>query len=155
MIFRIPSYPTAMPAPSLRGGTFRDKPIIPIFVIGPSGHLLGDVLVDTGADDIVLPLQWSARLGLSLLAAPVRSASTAAGTTAVLIRYATVIARLSDNQSSCRWRAIIGFAPLNTPYGIFGVAGGLEYFRTALDFSRREIEMTPLSSLPSTSDAIP
>ena len=37
MIFSLATFPTANPVPSLSGATARDKPLIPILVVGPTG----------------------------------------------------------------------------------------------------------------------
>ncbi len=38
---------------------------------------------------------------------------------------------------------------------VFGIAGGLEFFRTTLDGFRREVEILAQPNLPATQDAVP
>jgi hypothetical protein len=155
LLFTIPWFYAKTPAPALGGGKKRYKPIIGITVIGPRGGHFGQILVDSGSDDVVFPEQLAARLGVDLSTAlPGASHGVGAGPPLPVL-FAPVILLLDDGKESCRWRAIVGFAPLKSKYGLFGIAGGLEYFRTTLDIEDRELLMMAKPSLPVTQDAVP
>jgi hypothetical protein len=155
VIFAIPQFPTLQPIPSLGNQFLRRKPIIPIVAVGPTRQLVGDVLVDTGADDIVLPLDWAKRIGIDVNKIQSRAAGTVAGLVRTPILYSTIILRLTDGNQVCRWRAMVGFAQLAIPYGLFGIANGIEYFQTTFNFAQRRLEMLPQPHLPLTSDPTP
>jgi hypothetical protein len=71
------------------------------------------------------------------------------------ILYANIILRLTHGNQVRRWRATVGFAPLAIPYGLFGIANGIEYFKTSFDFNNRRLEMLPQPHLPVTADPTP
>ena len=113
------------------------------------------LLVDTGADDVVFPEDLAAQIGVDLTAAVPGSSYAAATSQPVPVLFAPVILLLDDGKERVRWRAIVGFAPLTSKYGLFGIAGGLEYFRTTLDVEDRELLLEAKPSLPVTQDAVP
>src|SRR5262249_14146196 len=136
-------------------GTKRYKPIIGVTVIGPRGQQLFQVLVDTGADDVIFPEAVAARVGVDLSIALPGSSQAVATSQPIPVLFAPVILRLDDGKETCRWRAVVGFAPLRSKYGLFGIAGGLQYFRTTLDVDAREFLLVPKLSLPVTQDPVP
>ncbi len=155
MLFTVPWFHAKDPAPSLGGGTKRYKPIIGITVIGPRGPQLRQVLVDSGSDDVVFPENVAARIGVDLSVAVPGSSRVVGGGQPLPVLFAPVILLLDDGKEACRWRAVVGFAPLQTKYGLFGVAGGLEYFRMTLDVADKELLLVAKPSLPVTQDAVP
>ncbi|MCI0459106.1 MAG: retroviral-like aspartic protease family protein [Gemmataceae bacterium] len=112
-------------------------------------------LVDTGADDIVFPEIVAARTGIDLSAALPSSSRGAGANQPTPVLFAPVILLLDDGKEKFRWRAVVGFAPLRSKYGLFGIAGGLEYFRMTLDIADRELLLEAKPSLPVTQDAVP
>jgi hypothetical protein len=64
------------------------------------------------------------------------------------LRYAPVQLELSDGRQNCRWNATVAFAKIPMRIAVFGIAGGLEYFITRIDFAQMDIEMIPQSGLP-------
>jgi hypothetical protein len=155
VIFPIQEFRLLRPAPSLGARPFRLKTIIPILLIGPSTQRFGNVLVDSGADDVVFPEVLAQHLGIDLTTAPLSSARTQLGGGHSTLRYARIILRLTDGLQVCRWRAVVAFAQMPPTYGLFGIAGGLEHFRTTMDFQSREMTFDPLPTLPHTTDAFP
>ena len=137
------------------GRASRAKPVFFGFIFGPRGRLTRDFLLDSAADDLVVPETWAGPLGIDLSHCPTAGAHGWGSNIPVSIRIARVILEFSDGAETCRWRTEVGFAPMRDRYGLFGVAGGLEYFRTTLDFERREIELIPQPTLPATTDAVP
>jgi hypothetical protein len=155
MLFTVPWFRAKPPAPSLGGGTKRYKPLITITVGGPRMQQLRQILVDTRADDIVFPEILAGRLGVDLSLATPGSSFTVGSGQPIPVLFAPVVLTLDDGKESCRWRAVVGFAPLRSAYGLFGIAGGLEHFRTTLDGGNHSLELVPLPSLPTTQDAVP
>lgn len=155
MLFPFQWFPTHGPAPALRGGTKRFKPIVPCIVTGPAGNVLQYVLVDSGADEVVLPITLAPVLGIDLTAAPTAYTQPAGNAPPIPLHFAEVILRLSDGNEVCRWRAVVGFTPTKLRFAVFGIAGGIEYFRTTFDLFNQTVEMIPLPSLPATQDPAP
>jgi hypothetical protein len=126
----------------------RYKPVIPLTIIGPNGQTGLPALVDSGADDVVLPVHVAARIGVDLAAALAGQARGLGGNQPVGLLYAPVILLLSDGTQTCRWRAVAAFTPTPLRFAIFGIAGGLEHFRATLDIGDRELTLLPKPSLP-------
>jgi hypothetical protein len=70
------------------------------------------------------------------------------------VAYAPVILLLSDSVQTVRWRATVGFVSVLLRFSLFGIAGGLQFFHTALN-GVRDLEMIPDVSLPLTQDPVP
>ncbi|MCI0459108.1 MAG: hypothetical protein L0Z62_19295 [Gemmataceae bacterium] len=145
----------AKPVPSLGGARHRDKPVIPLEVIGPAGRAAPGAIVDSAADDVVFPFALAAQLGIDLSQAPPLHAPGVGSTQPSDLLYASVILELSDGKDSARWRAVVAFTKAHLRLPLFGVAGGIEHFRTILDVPKREVILDPHPTLPSTQDPVP
>jgi hypothetical protein len=141
---------TVLPYP--RGPMYCPRPAVPLKVIGPSGSTQRVAMVDSGADSSVFPTSIAILLEVDLAKAYLGSA-VGVGTGSVGVRYARVILELDDGQSSCRWRTYVGFAPVR--HALFGVIGGLEYFKSTFDYAAQELALLPQANLPATNDQVP
>ncbi len=112
------------------------------------------MLVDPGSDDVVFPVGVAMGIGIDLSGA-IKGSSQGVGGTVVPVLYAPSIMRLSDGFEVHRWRAVVAYTQAGLRFSLFGIAGGLEHFRTTLDLARREIEMVVQPSLPATQDPVP
>lgn len=155
MIFPFRPYNLKSPAPSLGGGMVRYKPVLTLTILGPSGRTTYPALLDSGSDDVVLPANVATRIGVNLSASLQGQAQGLGGSRPVNLLYAPVILFLTDGAQSCRWRAVTAFTQTTLRFAIFGIAGGLEHFRTIFDVVDREILLLPKSSLPTTSASAP
>src|SRR5262249_7299887 len=135
--------------------TSRYRPFIPLTVCGPAGMEKRPALVDTGADDVVFPLDVAPKIGISLANLPKGQARGVGATSPAALFYASVILNLDDGNETARWRAVVGFSPALSRWAVFGIAGGIEFFRTTVDVEVQQIELIANSSLPSTQDTIP
>ena len=154
MIFPMYGFRVSRPVPSLGGGLVRYKPLIPLTIIGPAGRTLRLVSVDTSADDIVFPSYIAPLLGVDLSNAPQLQASGVGGHANTLY-FVPVILELTDGKDTSRWRAMVGFTSAFLKFPLFGIACGLEFFRTTMDGFRKEVELIAQSHLPATQDALP
>jgi hypothetical protein len=152
--FTLRAYRSPTPIPSLGGGTIRYKPVIPMTIIGPQSQETPFVLVDPGSDDIVFPMALAQRIGVDLVQAPQRHSQGVGTSAPVPVVYGPVILVLSDSAQTVRWRATVGFVAVELRFSLFGIAGGLQFFRTTLD-GVREVELIPDASLPMTQDPMP
>jgi hypothetical protein len=71
------------------------------------------------------------------------------------VYFAPVILVLTDSIDTYRWRAVVGFTSAFLKFPLFGIAAGLEFFRTTLDGFRKEVELIAQPNLPATQDASP
>lgn len=109
----------------------RDRPIFDLYVHGPAGTRTVEVLVDTGADDVILPVALLRPLGLNLARARGRTTRGVGGpVTTYYFPVELEIVVAPDDR--LRWAATVGFGPTATGLGLFGVAGGLEFFHLTL-----------------------
>jgi hypothetical protein len=155
LIFPIPRFRSPTPVLSLGGGWYRQKPMIPIEVIGPTGQLVAQISVDSGSDDVVFPIGLAPILGVHLSGSAQRHATGIGSLSPVGLLYAPVILELSDQIETCRWQAVVAFAQTHMRFPLLGIAGGLEHFLTTLNFSASEVILVPQPTLPVTQDARP
>jgi hypothetical protein len=153
--FPLRAYRSPTPVPSLNGSYTRDRPVIPITVIGPQGQATTFVLVDSGADDVVFPMDLAPQIGVDLSAAVKRQAQGVSAPQPASLLFAPVLLELSDQNETYRWRAVVAFTQTPLRFSLFGVAGGIEHFLTTLDLGAREITLLPQPSLPVTQDPGP
>ena len=139
-------------SPVLPGGIVT-RPEIPVKVIGPSGAVKLEVLVDTGSDLTLIP-RWiaghigatvddTARWPLGGIAGQVVEASPG-----------DVELEITSNGSFCRWTTAVAF--VNYPAGskataILGHSGFLDYFRVTFDGLARELEVQVTQAFGGTS----
>src|SRR5262245_13793637 len=71
VIFPFRVYNTGRPIPSLGGATLRHKPVISLYAFGPKGVGAAPVLVDSGCDDVILPVTVARRIGVDLTNSPI------------------------------------------------------------------------------------
>ncbi len=143
MIFLLRRYMVPSPVPSLGGSRFR------------TGDTAPNAILDSGADDVVFHLDVAAQLGIDLSQAPQLQAQGVGSGTPSCLLFAPVILELSDGSETCRWRAVVAFTAVRLRLPLFGIAGGIEHFRSTVDVAAREVVMIPQPSLPATQDTFP
>jgi hypothetical protein len=106
-------------------------------------------MVDTAADDSVLPLEVATAIGVDLTNAPTGEGK-GVGNKRVRLRYAEVTLRLTDGTEFRDWRGWVGFTATRLDRPLLGFAGCLEYFTATFYGDREELELTINSSYPGT-----
>src|SRR5437870_716797 len=96
--FDVPWFLAPRPMPSLGGGRRRYRPVIWLTVVGPRAQQLTQVVVDTAADDIVLPARLAQQLGVDLSAAIPRTSLGVGLAQPTPLLFAPVILLLDDGQ---------------------------------------------------------
>lgn len=139
--------PISNPAFTLGEAMFRPRPVVSLSVTASGGTIVEQMLVDSGADEIVLPDRDAMRIGIDLTNAP-QGTSGGVGSPMFVVRYALVTLRLSDGNEHRIWDAIVGFASIGISRGLFGYAHGLQYFTTKLDGLAQEVELERNSTYP-------
>ena len=121
------------------------RPMIPIRVIGPSGVRELQALVDTGADDTLLPdvligsLEITIQPGDQAIIVGIEGSMTVA-------RYGTVDLEILGAGGGYRLSARVGFhASLRV---VLGHSGFLDYFTTSFNGRSRQLTLTPNGTAP-------
>jgi hypothetical protein len=137
----------SQPAFTLGGATSRPRPIVNLGILGPTGSVLREAVLDTGADEIVLVEADAALLGIDLSQAPSNTVG-GVGSPPFLVRYATVKLRLSDGVEFREWSASVGFTSARMNRVLFGYAGGLEFFDAHFRGQQQVVELVTNSLYP-------
>jgi hypothetical protein len=150
LVFPYLTEPLGGPAPHslAAGATERWRPLVPLSAIGPKGLVrqFGRALVDSGADDTVLPLAVVGRLGVALL--PDTGHRIRWRGQPHPLRFGRVVLGLSDGQTTYEWPAVVAFSPAPIAYPLLGNAGCLEFFDVRFRGAARVVELVPNGSYP-------
>jgi hypothetical protein len=148
LIFPYTTFPTQNPIWTLHGKLGRPRAVIFVAVVGPKGTSVEKALLDTGADDTVFPDLVATDIGIDLSQAPTGGAAGVGSISAVVLRYAEVVLRISDGKEHREWPARVGFtsAPLHRP--LLGFAGFLQFFTATFHGDREVAELTVNASFP-------
>lgn len=125
----------------------RPRPVVPLRVFNGTKLVQLFAVVDTGADNVILPNHLLPLLGLRRtrgIAAPIRGA----GASFRVLFYDVELELHAGPTDRLRWRARVGFGPTPAHLGLFGVAGGLEFFHTSVAFTDERFGLTPHPLLP-------
>jgi hypothetical protein len=131
----------AAPIVPLSGRTSRPKAIIIVSVVGPTDTRALEGLLNTGADDTVFHESLAGLIGIDLTNAPTGTAQGVSGT-AIPVRYAEVMLRISDGVEQREWQAWVGFTPLRSPHGLLGFAGFLQFLTATFHGDDEEVQLT-------------
>ena len=156
MMLRLPYQPvmldpTKPPPPSLPSGAqVRWRPLIRIRILGPTKrHWDCDkALVDSGADDTLIPLDVAKLIAAQLL--PDQGHGHSWRGTRHSMRFAKVELELTDDVSVWRWPALVAFTTAPLRYPLLGHCGFFEYIEAKFLDASRIIELEPNSAYPGT-----
>jgi hypothetical protein len=113
--------PPSLPAAAI----VRWRPLIPMTIIGPGGLVrdFGRAVLDPASDDTVFPLDTIRRISAHL------RPDTAFAGAASYIHSGLGMSNLllTDNGSSWRWPAVVGFSPAPLRYPILGQSACLQF----------------------------
>jgi hypothetical protein len=115
--------------PSLPAGSIvRWRPLVPVTIIGPVGVVrdFGRAVLDPAADDTVFPLDTARRINVPLR--PDTGHRVRWRGQLHALRFGDVDLLLTDNSSTWRWSAVVGFSPAPLRYPILGQASCLQFF---------------------------
>lgn len=121
------------------------RPKVWIRAIGPIGDFSFYGLVDTGADDILLPDRFGQAMGVVIqpnMHAPVGGIIGAG----MVARFGMIDLELRRGGTVYRWSALAGFHPGNA--AILGTLGMLEHFRASFNHSLGHFHLIPTGNLP-------
>ena len=126
------------------------RPEAKIRVSGKHGEAFLRVLLDTGADHTVLPFSIAVDIGAELFEGGMETAKGVSGHE-ISMMPGKVELELLDDDASCRWTAVVGFAQFSSPddeCSILGHADCLEFFMAAFDGYSQFVELTPRANFP-------
>jgi hypothetical protein len=125
------------------------RPEIPLRVYGPTGHIDVMGLVDSGADNSILPLSVARNLGIETTPGTGPGA-TAFGGQKISLSSAEVVIEMSDEDGAAiRWRAHLHFADFLAENAvILGHEGFLDYFTATFSGGDCVLDMQPNDELP-------
>jgi len=125
------------------------RPEIPITIYGPLGSREIVALVDTGADNTILPEAAARALGIPLV--PARGpAARAFGGQAISLSYADVEVELVHSDAPLRWTAQVFFMSMGADDEtvVLGHQGFLEYFTAMFIGDECVLDLVPNADLP-------
>ena len=105
-------------------------------------------LVDPGSDDTVFPPAIVRRIGVTLR--PNTGHTLRWRGQLYQLRFGDVDLHLTDNATTYRWPAIVGFSDAPITYRILGYAGCLQFFDVTFRGDDRIVEFEPNRTYPGT-----
>ena len=132
------------PPPSLPATTTAHwRPFVPMTIIAPSGRsrTFNRVLVDPGSDDTVFPMAIVSRLHVTLR--PDTAHRLRWRGQLYELRFGDVDLQMTDDVTTYRWPATVGFSDAPIPYRILGYAGCLQFFDVTFRGDERFVELEP------------
>ncbi len=121
-----------------------DRPYIPIRVVGPRGTARLDGLLDTGADETVLPLFVAGRVGVEI-DPEAQARFRGVGGHLVTVTYGRVELEVGSGFRAVRWPATVAFLDSGIP--ILGHEGFLQYYTASFNGHRGHVTLTPNDTL--------
>jgi hypothetical protein len=132
--------------PAHPGSTVAYRPYIPIRIIGPGGSARLHGLVDTDADQTVLPRAIAEPLGIDI-DPEARARFRGVGGHLVTAYYGRVELEVGTRSRRYRWPVTVAF--LDSAAGvILGHAGFLHYFTASVNGQHRYVTIAPNNMLP-------
>lgn len=138
------------PAPDTGEEVLIFRPEVPLRIHGPNGFASYMALVDTGADNSILPLSIAVQLGI-----PTESAkgpgATAFGGQQLSLSFADIRLQMSDDQDSWRWPARVYFYDFHDDEPetiVVGHEGFLDYFTAIFDGEQLLLDLEPNHEFP-------
>jgi hypothetical protein len=129
--------------------------LVPIRIFGPSGQETRLILVDSGADDVVFPIDIASRIGVDLTGSAQGQAQGVGHNQPVALAFASVLLQLEDPSEVIRWRAVVAFTATPLRFPLLRIAGGLEHFVTTMNCRALQVQLIAHPSLPVTTALIP
>ena len=130
------------------------RPEISIRVIGPTGGGVFRALVDTGADNTILPMSVAEVCGIPTELG-VGPQMEAYGGQKIPTRFGDVAFELSEDDDVVRWKTRVQFFDFATPDGealILGHSGVLDFFTANFDGQEAVLTLTANDELPAFDD---
>ena len=152
MIFEFEPVPLSPATAGSLGVTTRYRYLVDLGVRAAGVRVFADAIVDTGADDVIIPLD-KAPPGLDLTGAP-EITHTVGNGGKLRVQFAEVELTVYTSVTHfVRWRAQVGFA--DTPQAVLGFRGGLEFFTFTSDTTNMRFALLPNRRMPASESRVP
>lgn len=126
------------------------RPVVTLGIVGATAEGKWDALVDTGADETLLPMSLARVLGVNLDPSLTSRATDVSGNI-LAISYGEVVLRIESGSEVISWRTAVGFVEFDSASEemvILGHGGCLDYFTATFDGQNAELELTPNADFP-------
>ena len=150
MIYRYTEY-IVEPTPTIPDGVIH-RPQVFLRIAGPDSELFMLALVDTGADETIVPLSVAEEIGVELDMAQQSKAGGVTGQHIALIPGSVELEILGEGETY-KWTSVISFARFESEEdecAILGHAGALQFFTATFDGERNQGSLVPTSIFPPT-----
>jgi hypothetical protein len=137
------------PTPASQEGVIY-RPYIPLVVHGPKGSSTVVALVDTGADETILPAYVLTEIG-GKYERDQQARFRGVGGQLVTVNYSQVELGVEHADGAYRWSAKIGFLD-GRQVAILGTKGFLEHFNATFNADHRYLNLRPAQSFPGSQD---
>jgi hypothetical protein len=134
------------PYTEVRPGVFR--PLVPLWIYGPTRTLLTDGVLDTGAERVLLLPPVARRLGIDIAALSSTVVLHVPTGQAVACKTAVLIVELRRPHSSMFWRSEVAIPAQPIRHCYWGIKGFLEFFRAEFDGPNHAVTLIAGSNLP-------
>ena len=143
----IPYQPIAVPPSYADLSRTVWRPVLPVILFGPEARAETVALVDTGALETIIPLEYWEVLNPAHVIDEVSDDLEAANGTPIVVRYATIDMAVRLGKEVHRWHAKIGFSASRHEM-VLGDAGFLRYFAVTCDRANRLLSIRLTAQLP-------
>jgi hypothetical protein len=124
------------------------RPEVPLRIYGPLGHVDVLALVDTGADNSILPLAIASDLAIKTMPGKGPGA-TAFGGQRIALSFAEVEIEPTEDGNAIRWRARLYFADFPDEKAVvLGHEGFLDYFTATFIGEDCVLNLEPNDNIP-------
>ncbi len=147
---RFPYSAFLSPAPDSGEEVVIFRPEVPLRIYGASGSTVHMALVDTGADNTILPLSIARELNITTQKAKGPGA-TAFGGQQIVLSFADVQLEIAEGKFMLRWQARVQFFdfPDAEPETlVVGHQGFLDFFTAVFDGGQMSLDLEPNGDMP-------
>ena len=153
MIFRFEPVLLDPTSAASAGVTTRYRYAISLGAKADSRRSFEYTLVDTGLDDVIVPLCIARLINLDLTGAP-EVLHTVGDGGKLRVQFAEVeLTLIASLTHFVRWRAVVGFA--DVPRAVLGFRGGLEFFTFTSDTTNMRFTLLPNQRMPAAEARLP
>ncbi len=138
MIFPYRKYEVE-PTPGQGGATVIYRPLIPVRVSGNAGAANFYGLLDTGADETVLPRVMAEFVGVAIDSSKKAIIRSASGE--MPVEYGEAVFEVGAGRSKVRWPAVVGIVDEPWEEAILGHAAFLRFFDATFLGEEREVRL--------------
>lgn len=128
------------PTPGRPGVSVVYRPIIPLRVVGTAGGATVYGLLDTGADETLLPQVVSDLVGI--VVDPRHTGTILSASGEMTVTYGTVILEFGQGRERQRWQTMVGVVQQPWQEALLGHAGFLRYFDVTFLGGKREVRLS-------------